>query len=182
LSGLLVGGWAAAHGLAYQIVVPDGTERRHVLETTGHGYFDSAAVVSLCITLVALGLIVCAVQGRVETPAPGLAAALPLGGFVVQEHLERLLHEGAFPFAAASEPTFVVGLLLQLPFALAALFAARILLVATAALVRRLRRTSLGRPLPGPAVPGPVAHASAPRIGLLALGHGQRAPPPFVLR
>jgi hypothetical protein len=184
--GLLIGGWVAAHGLAYRIAVPDGAERRHLLEATGHSYLDPAPLLSLCMTLVALGLIGSLLSGRASAlrrhPPAWLVAALPVIGFGLQEHLERFLHDGHAPYAAALEPTFAVGLLLQLPFALAALLLARALLILTGAFVRRLRRESLARMIRLPGVRGPVPTAVLPRVGLLALGHGQRAPPQFVLR
>jgi hypothetical protein len=180
--GLLAGGWATAHGLAYRIVVPEADERRHLLEATGHRYLDPAPVLSVSLTLVALGLGACVLRRRAVTSPPWLFALLPPSVFVVQEHLERLLHDGHFPYAAVLEPTFGVGLLLQLPFALAALLVAHALLVVTVALTRRLRRVSVGGPLRILAVRGPVVSNAPPRIGLLALGHGQRAPPHLLLR
>jgi hypothetical protein len=180
--GLLVGGWAAAHGLAYRIAVPDGDERRHLLEATGHGYLDPAVLVSVSVTLVILGLGGCVLRGRVAAPAPSLFALLPPFAFVVQEHLERLLHTGAFPVDGALEPTFAVGLLLQVPFALAAALVARALLVLTAALAGRLRRSPVGQPRRASGGRGPVHSATLPPVGVLALGHGQRAPPNLLLR
>jgi hypothetical protein len=180
--GLLVGGWAAAHVLAYRLVVPSGEERRHLLEAAGHGYLDPAPLVSLSLTLVVLGLGGCVLSGRDVTPAPWLFALLPPLAFVVQEHLERLLHDGNFPYAAVLEPTFGVGLLLQLPFALLALLFARALLVLSGALVRRMRRAKVDRLRRPCAVRRAVADPTLARIGLLALGHGQRAPPAFLLR
>jgi hypothetical protein len=95
---------------------------------------------------------------------------------VCQEHFERLLHDGVFPWDAGLEPTFVVGLLLQLPFAVAAFLLARFLL-------RAVR--SLGRLLSGP--PRSAARVSVesrprtrvvrPRVPALALGYGSRGPP-----
>jgi hypothetical protein len=182
LLGLLVGGWAAAHGLAYRIAVPDADERRHLLEATGHGYLNPALLVSVSVPLVVLGLGGCVLRGRVAAPAPSLFALLPPFAFVVQEHLERLLHTGAFPVDAALEPTFAIGLLLQVPFALAAALVARALLVLTDALVGRLRRSPVGHPRPASGGRGPVHAVTLPRVGILALGHGQRAPPHLLLR
>jgi hypothetical protein len=181
LLGLLVGGWASAHGLAYRIVVPDAAERRHLLEETGHAYLDTAPLLSLVITLVVLG-IGCSLFRRAGFHTPWAFALLPPGAFVVQEHLERLLHDGQLPVTAALDPTFAVGLLLQLPFALAALLIARGLTAFADALTNRRRRGGR-RVVPRPPGPrGPVAAAPLPRIGLLALGHGQRAPPALLLR
>ena len=182
LIGLLVGGWAAAHGLAYRIVVPDAAERRHLLDETGHAYFDPAPLFSLALTLVALGLVCCVVGSRAAPRAPWAFALLPPGVFVVQEHLERLLHDGGLPLTTALDPTFVVGLLLQIPFALAALLVARGLAAFADALTCRRRHSSRNvvRAASGPY--GPTAPSALPRIGVLALGHGQRAPPTPLLR
>lgn len=180
--GLLLGGWATAHALAYRIVVPDAIERRHLLEETGHAYLDPAPLFALILTLFALGLVCSFTRNRPGFKTPWAFALLPPGAYVVQEHFERLLHDGSFPFAASLDPTFVVGLLLQIPFALAALLLARGLVALADALTRRGPRRS-PRLVRGEMCPrGPIALINPSRIGLLALGHGQRAPPLLVLR
>jgi hypothetical protein len=181
LLGLLVGGWASAHGLAYRIGVPEWDERRHLLEATGHGYLDPAVLVSVSVTLVVLGLGGCVLHGRVAAPAPSLFAFLPPFAFVVQEHLERLLHTGEFPIDAALEPTFALGILLQVPFAVLAWILARALL-AVARTFGDILRPARPRIL---CVVGSSPYAldiREPRLGLLALGHGQRAPPDLLPR
>jgi len=179
--GLLVGGWAAAHGLAYRIGVPEADERRHLLEATGHGYLNAALLVSMSATLVAIGLGGCVLRGRVAAPAPSLFALLPPFAFVVQEHLERFLHTGEFPSDAALEPTFALGFLLQAPFAILAWVVAR-LLVTVARTVGEILRPERPRILPVAGSAACAIDVRAPRTGLLALGHGQRAPPEFLLR
>ena len=89
-----------AHGVAYRIVVPDGLERRQLLEATGHSYLDPAPVFSLCLTLVALGLVACLLsrdaKGPVWNPPPWLVASLPLLGFAAREGATNVLrHSGA---------------------------------------------------------------------------------------
>jgi len=102
---------------------------------------------------------------------------LPLVGFSVQEHLERVIHLGEIPTAAAIEPTFLLGLALQLPFALAAFALARLLLRAADHVGRALR----ARP-PHPRV-RPRGHAVRPRPVALplqrvaGLGYTERGPP-----
>lgn len=179
--GLLVGGWAAAHGLAYRIGVPESDERRHLLEATGHEYLDPALLVSVSVTLVVLGLGGCVLRGRVAAPAPSLFALLPPFAFVVQEHLERLLHTGEFPIDAVLEPTFALGILLQVPFAVLAWILARALL-AVACTVGDILRPAHPRILPVVGSSPHVVDIREPRLGLLALGHGQRAPPNLLLR
>jgi hypothetical protein len=95
----------------------------------------------------------------------------------VQELVEHGVHAGGSPLGAALEPTFLVGLLLQLPFALAALLVARALLALGGA-IRRLLGATPRLALPGLA-PAPVGIPELPRIAALALGYGERGPPPL---
>ena len=182
LVGLLVGGWAAAHGLAYRIVVPEAAERRHLLEETGHAYLDPAPLLALILSLLAVGFGCCLLSGRAGFRTRWAFALLPPSAFVVQEYLERALHDGQLPLTTALDPTFAVGLLLQLPFAVAALFVARALIALAEALTRPRRGQTPSVVSRAPRPGGPVASAPLPRIGLLALGHGQRAPPALLLR
>jgi hypothetical protein len=172
-----------AHALAYRLVTADGAERGHELAASGHAYLSYAPVMlAVCSVLVVLAL-ACELShlltdgSRQGTrPSPVIFAALAPAVFACQEHFERLFHEGVFPWAAALQPTFVVGLLLQLPFAAAVYLLARLLL--------RVVR-SLGRLLAG--LPRSRAHACAatqprislrvPRVPVLALGYGSRGPP-----
>ena len=66
-------------------------------------------------------------------------AALGVGAFVAQEHLERLIHTGHVPFLFAS-PTLWLGIALQLPLAVAIWFVARRLAEDIATPVRRTVR------------------------------------------
>jgi hypothetical protein len=102
---------------------------------------------------------------------------LPPLAWTLQELSERLLGSESAPFAGALEPSFLLGLLLQLPFGLAAYLFARVLF---AVAVRVLR---LG------ARPPAVAHRDVPheippfsarglkRLGTLASGRSSRGPP-----
>jgi hypothetical protein len=102
-------------------------------------------------------------------------ALVPLIGFSLQEHLERALTGGSVPVAAILEPTFLVGLALQLPFALAALAVAR-------ALVRTAERIGVTLAEAPPAARAqPVLPLGAavrlPRVRPLAFGSCGRGPP-----
>jgi hypothetical protein len=111
--------------------------------------------------------------GRVS---PGLFLVLPPLAFVAQELAERLLKAEAFPFQAALEPRFLVGLLLQLPFGLLALLVARALL----RVVERIARALAPCPTPrlAPSAPWrPRQVVDLPRIPALAVGHAERGPP-----
>jgi aminoglycoside phosphotransferase len=83
----------------------------------------AAAAVSLAVTALDVA------RGRPARHAPAWAFGLvPPAGFALQELLELSLHTGTFGWRAILAPTFLPGLLLQLPFALAAYVAARLLL------------------------------------------------------
>ena len=177
---LAVVGSQVGHALAYRLVTPDGAERAHELAATGHSYLAYAPLaLAIGTVIVVLGLGVelrhVMTGGRVSRPSALSFAVLAPAIFVLQEHFERLLHDGAFPWSAVAEPTFVAGLLLQLPFAVAAYLVARLLL--------RVVR-SVGRLLAGPPpralvsmVRRPASHVGVPCVAALALGYGSRGPP-----
>jgi hypothetical protein len=180
-TALAVVGSQAAHALAYQFVVADSAERSEVLAGTGHGYLTLAPFGLALVTAILMLALVSEVRlsaSGTASPAPAFwsfAALAPLT-FVCQEHFERLLHDGTFPWGAAAEPTFAVGLALQLPFALIAYLVARVLLRAARLLGRLLVGPSrgvardLGRRWPALA-------ASPVRPSGLSLGYGTRGPP-----
>jgi hypothetical protein len=94
--------------------------------------------------------------------------------------VEAVAHRGTIQFSEVGEPTFLVGLLLQLPFALAAYVVARLLLRAGRVLRRWLEAGRCGqvrrtRRL----VPRPVAER--PRCPKIPSGYRGRAPPPLVV-
>lgn len=175
--GLAAAGGLAAHGLAYRVAEPHDERREHLLEETGHGYLDPALVGSLCAALVVVGFAgrVLAGTGRADRPPLWLFALAPPLGFALQEHVERALHHDTI-LLAALEPTFIAGLLLQLPFALAALLAARALFAAADAVARHLGSPPRPRLAPDAslALPGTFCTPSSPT---LIGARGQRAPP-----
>lgn len=143
---LVVLGSEAAHAADYWIEDPDPADRAKLLEQTGHQYLDYAPLgAGFCIALLAFAFLGSVRRGLNGGAPAGRRlrllpfAVLPLLVFALQEHLERLFHDGAFPWHAVVEPTFGMGLALQLPFALAAFLVARALLAAGARLGRTLR-------------------------------------------
>lgn len=175
--GLLGAGWVTAHVLSYMLVVPTA-ERGRMLAETGHSYFRAADLLVLCGTLTLAGLALYVVGGQARrAPSPWVLALLPPIGFVVQEHVERLAVSGAFPAHLVTEPRFLLGLLLQIPFALAALVCARFLLLAARRLVRGVAAH--------PRQPAAVEWLGAilpplpdlPRRAVLAAGYSERGPP-----
>ena len=128
---LMVGGSWAAHVLDYRLVVPDPTARGTLLAATGHGYGDwlpLALAVLGAIALVAAGRAATSLRPRAVSPAFWPFLLLPPLAFTIQEHLERLIETGHFPWHAALDPTFLPGVVLQLPFGVAAYVAAKLTL------------------------------------------------------
>jgi len=174
----MLAGTEAAHALAYRLVFPDAAVRLHVLALTGHGYLGWLPVVlgvggavGLIGFAFAVRDVACGRHVRELTPAA--FALLPPLAFALQEVLELSLHTGTFGWHAFAEPTFLPGLALQLPFALLAYVAARLLLRAAVRLGRLLGARPVG------------AFASRPAMfGNHVAGHGRggqgsapRAPP-----
>ena len=179
--GLAVVGSQVAHGLAYRLAATDSAPYAAELEQTGHGYAAYLPLILAIATVAVLVPVVAEVRlatiGR-SSGAPsrwGFALA-PLAIFALQEHFERLAHDGAFPWHAVTERTFIVGVVLQVPFALGGLVVARLLLRAARSLGRRLAPIDhvLARPL---AARWPHAPVALPRSPLPALGYATRGPP-----
>lgn len=184
---LMVAGGLVAHELAYRIVAHRAQPTHHGAPAADvHGYLSFLPLcLAVCGAVVVVGL-VALVLARLRsplsiTPPLWLFGIVPPFGFAVQEHLERLVATGAFPYAAALEATFVVGVVLQVPFAVAAYLAARALIALAAAVVRRRRGgTCRYRRTRQPALPQAV-WLLVPAASALALGHGERAPPPALV-
>jgi hypothetical protein len=135
----------------------------------------AGAVVFVCLVKESLD----AIRGRPVRALPAWAfAVLPVATFILQEVLERSLHAGTFFWQAVESPTFIPGLVLQLPFAIAAYMVARILLRSVDAVARiiRTRRRKVGLKRPRAVFRLPTAVA-LPRLAPLASASAGRAPP-----
>jgi hypothetical protein len=182
---LAVTSWLGAHCLAYWLVSPGGERHMGMHAVDGHAYLGYTPAVALWgLALLLAGLVVCVWagmrDGRLAPPPIRLFVFLPPLGFTLQEHIERLIGTGGVPPDLVLEPTFIAGLALQLPFAVAALLLAHALSAigfgAGRALCHRLAfpRRLLGAATPRLQFPArPLGAASA----VLAPGHGPRAPP-----
>ena len=183
---LMAIGGLVAHALAYRLAASEPAAPHSDAHADVHAYFAVWPVcAAVCGAIILVSLTVSAFAharaGRSASPPLWLFALLPPIGFVVQEHAERLVATGGFPHAAALEPTFALGLILQIPFALAAYFAARVLIALAVAVAQRLRGEPHGRRgACEPARPRPVWISAVP-ISALALGYGERAPPSAAL-
>jgi hypothetical protein len=138
--------------------------------------------VAVWLTMILLGMGLAAVEslkGRQLRAPVWLFAFLPPLGFIVQEHLERAIGGGSLG-GLPLEPVFLLGLVLQIPFALAAFVIARSLLALAASVVRALRGE---RPRLIPVLPAfvPVGAGGMRRLAPLALGYAERGPPAFRL-
>jgi len=180
---LAVVGTQAAHALAYRLVTSTADTREHELSTTGHDYLAYLPLaLAIGAVLVAFALtaevrhIVQTKESSALKPQVWQFALVAPAVFACQEHLERWLHDGAFPWDAALAASFITGLLLQLPFALAAYALARVLLRAARSLGRLLARPRRGRRL-GATIEWPRTSFASPRVSALALGYGSRGPP-----
>jgi hypothetical protein len=178
---LTAGGCLAAHGLAYRLVAAQPHKRDSLLALTGHGYLGYAPLVlgvMVAVLVVALGTVVAEVaRGSSRPPvSPSAFFMLPLLGFVVQEHAERYVHAGYLSSATVLDPAFLVGVVLQVPFALAAYLLARALLAVAEVVGKALAVGSKPRPLPVIRNVSPGA-ADLVRIPVLALGYPGRGPP-----
>lgn len=178
---LMAVGGALAHALAYRLVAPTAVEAHGHSAAEIHGYLPHLRICLAICGAVALVALAAALFSRVRAQAVAaplwLFALFPPVGFAVQEHLERLFTTGAFPIAAALEPTFLVGLVLQIPFALAAYLAARALIALAVAVARRLLADPRRCPQRCAPAPRPAVRIALLRASVLALGHGQRGPP-----
>jgi hypothetical protein len=174
-------GTQLAHWVAYRAVEPSPVDRAHGLTAASHGYLSHLPLaLAVCAVVVASAL---AARIRQVAAAPagvrldanvGRFAVLAPAIFILQEHLERIVYAGAFPWGIADTPTFMLGLVLQFPFALAAYLVARYLLRiahAIGRLITPVRRTAFV------AVRRPHPQLFTPRRAALARGYGSRGPP-----
>ena len=160
-----------------------------LVEHTGHGHLAFSPyvmAVSVAVLVVALGgAVVAGVARRARSGVPLAPFVLmPLVDFVCHAGLEWLQHGGGVSVGAALEPVFLVGLALQVPFALAALLLVRVALAGAEGLGRGLSARWCPRPVAS-AAPAPVrlliGTEHRPIIPVLASGCAERGPPRLIL-
>jgi len=182
---LMIVGSQVAHVVAYRLVYPSAPIRLSELVSTGHRYMGSPAYLPMLLGLVFAAELVGigwalagSVRHSLRRPVPPWAfALLPMLAFTLQELLERWLSSSSFPWWMVLQPTFRVGLLLQLPFALGAHLLARLLLRVADHVGRRLRGTVGRFGLGFVSLTWVVRDFCSPRLGALASGHAGRGPP-----
>jgi hypothetical protein len=177
---ILICGLVAGHELGYRLTVADPDARAHQLAETGHGYSRHApylAALVIALVMVALGLRMReAILGRRCASTRSFAfALLPPFGFVLLEAFERLSAD-ELTLSSMTAPGVVTGLVLQLPFALAALLVVRLLGSFADAMGIVLR--SVVPRLSYPSASGLLPSATdLPRTRVAALAYGERGPP-----
>ena len=119
VSPVVAGGVLLAHSLAYRLTATP--------TDPFHSYLEHVPQILLLLTLA--GLLLARVGSRLDAPLPAAFPLVALTTFVLQEHVERIVHGGGVPFLLTT-PAFLVGLVLQVPFALVAWALARWLLAA----------------------------------------------------
>ena len=96
---------------------------------------------------------------------------------MLQEFLERWLAGTSYPWWMVLQPTFRIGLLLQLPFAVAAFLIARLLVHVADRVAFVLHRRAKRPARVGVVLRWAALAVWPPRPGVLADGHAGRGPP-----
>jgi hypothetical protein len=174
-------GMLLAHQLTWRVAAHD-----HDSEVA-HGYLRYGAIfVALAVAVV----VVAATRQLVRTvgggslaraPSAVMFAVLPIVGFVFQEHLEHLVASRELEVTFFLSPPFLIGVALQLPFALAALLVARLILAGirtVATVVREVATAPWLRPVAVSLVPIPSL-VDLPQRRVLSFPRAGRAPPAF---
>ena len=175
-------GSLGAHSVAYRFAEPDAGVRADTLAGTGHGYLAYAPfLVASALAVVVAALAAAAVRGargtRITATSTWQLALLPPFGFALQEHLERVA-SGSGVGHLLAEPAFLVGLALQVPFALLALLAARELTRAAASLGRALTHAQPAPRRRAFSLAIPAGQTLMPLRPAAVRGRAGRGPPP----
>lgn len=181
----MLAGTEVAHWLAFRLVYPGAYERSVVLQQTGHGYFSWLPLAGGIGCALLVSALVVHGRGAADPEAGAVVATglwrfavMPPLAFALQEHLERLISNGSV-MGVVFEPTFMLGVVLTLPFALVAYVVARLLLRVAEHVGRLLGRPRGSRLRYRPGLSCPVAFSELflPRVAVLAVGHAERGPP-----
>lgn len=179
----MAAGSLAAHALTYPLVAAraeGGHQESAERSSTGLASHSVLAlgIVAALLGAVGVGWLIARLRGRSGSgTSPGLFFSLPPLAYSLQELIERLLHAEAAPFNAVLEPRFLIGLALQIPVGLVALFVARLLLRVVHGIFRALAKPRLSTARLRSSLPRLPASCVLPRIPALALGYTERGPP-----
>lgn len=194
LSALLVclpiaaAGVLAAHQFGYAITVPDAAARAAALKADGHGYFAELVYFALAASTVVLAGLFAAMRaqwdhGRVVRVDPRWFLLLSPLTFMVQEHAERAATGAGLLAELWMEPAFLLGLLLQIPFALAAWLVARLLIRAARSVAAQLAALRARRQRGPRRITAPAASREPRALVAVWLENGAplRGPPAFLI-
>jgi hypothetical protein len=144
------------------------------------GLLPVVAGITLALALVAL--LVSVRGGRRRGVSAAWFFVLPPVAWALQELAERLIHAEAFPFSTVTEPKFLLGLLLQVPFGLLALVVALLLRRVAVELGRIMGGGDrLLAAVRGPELSFPPSRLALPLYPVLASGRSERGPPAVLL-
>jgi hypothetical protein len=173
---LSAAGMLLAHQFAWQL---GGHE--HAGEAA-HGYLQYGAVFAALgvatLVVAATSQLIRGVAGAgvAQAPSARVFAIVPIIGFLVQEHLEHVVAERELEVTFFLTVPFLLGLALQVPFALAALLVARLILGMVASVVRAVGSLAVVHGLASLRVLVPLVPELALRP-VLATRSAGRAPP-----
>jgi len=178
---LVAVGAQLAHWLGYTAAAPDAAVRAELLTTTGHGYLAVLPVlVTVSTGLVFAVLLLVALDGFRGRSHPRVQrwpfAVVPFLGFIAQEMVERGAAGGGVSLATLVETPVLLGLLLQLPFALVAFAIAVVLTRVAGRLGNALAGGSIRRRPLAPDAGRPPA-CCLPTAALLLAAAPARGPP-----
>ena len=148
-----------------------------------HGYlqygaiFAALGVATLIVAATTQLIRGVAGAGVAHAPPARVFAIVPIIGFLLQEHLEHIVAERELEVTFFLTAPFLLGLALQIPFALAALLVARLILGLVTRVVRAVGSLGIVPGLASLLVLVPLVPELAPRPVLATLSAG-RAPPP----
>jgi hypothetical protein len=180
---LAVVGTLAGHSVGYWAAVPDAHERADILESSGHAYLTYAPVViGLCLALTGLGFVAQALavfRGRKATGGTRimLVAALAPAAFVLQELIERYVHDGDLHWQLVVSAPFLLALATQVPFALLAAAIAFALATAARHVAQAIRAARRPRPRGAALTFLSWLSVDLPPAPVLARGYAGRGPP-----
>jgi hypothetical protein len=168
----------AGHMLVAQLV--DSQDSRHrllskVLEDYALPFL--AVVVLLAAAILGRRVLASFRAEGVQTLPSWRLATLPALGFLFQEYVEQLVHEGQIAWLTALEPVVLIGVALQLVWGLLAIWFVRTLLQAAEQLGCTLARRSPRSTRQPHRLRVSPFHAPEPRLPVLASQQAGRAPP-----
>ena len=136
---LCAAGSLGAHAVGYWLE-PSGAAA-----AAGHAWLDLLPALAVGAVVALFASLALETREILRSHATGsvpgwVFLVLPGAAFLVQEHVERAAATAQLPVDTLAQPAVLAGLILQVPFGIVALLAARLLSRATVAIAHRLGR------------------------------------------